>query len=478
VTAESARQWVHIGSGLFALLLRFLTWWQAALLAAAALVFNVIVLPLIGGRRLYRPIDEARGFPIGILLYPLSVLLLIAALPERLDIVAAAWGVLAFGDGFATLIGRRTLATRHARAATTPKRKDATAARAARASTNAEAEMVLEAARSTLPWNREKTIAGTVAFVVFGSVGAVALACWVRPSVSPQPPLMFAFMAPVVAAAVAALVETIPIRLDDNISVPLSAAAVMWLASHITLDALAASRQAIAMQLPWAIGINALVAWLGYRSRTVSTSGAIGGTVIGAVIYAAGGAPAWALLFTTFVVASVTSRLGLERKALLGIAEEHGGRRGAGNAFANCGVAAVAALAAVATPHPVQAWIAFVAALTAGGSDTVASEIGKAWGRATFLVPSLTRVRPGTPGAMSLEGTAAGLVAAFAFGALAGELGLIAANTILPVVIGASAGALVESALGATLEAPGIVNNDVLNFINTAVAAAVALAMA
>jgi uncharacterized membrane protein len=49
---------------------------------------------------------------------------------------------------------------------------------------------------------------------------------------------------------------------------------------------------------------------------------------------------------------------------------------------------------------------------------------------------------------------------------------------MLAVIIGATAGALVESALGATLEGPGILNNDMLNFINTAVAAAVALAFA
>ena len=45
------------------------------------------------------------------------------------------------------------------------------------------------------------------------------------------------------------------------------------------------------------------------------------------------------------------------------------------------------------------------------------------------------------------------------------------------MVVGATAGALVESALGATLEEPGILNNDMLNFINTAVAAAVALVL-
>jgi len=45
-------------------------------------------------------------------------------------------------------------------------------------------------------------------------------------------------------------------------------------------------------------------------------------------------------------------------------------------------------------------------------------------------------------------------------------------------VIGATAGSLLESWLGATLEAPGILNNDMLNFINTAAAAVTALAVA
>ena len=225
-------------------------------------------------------------------------------------------------------------------------------------------------------------------------------------------------------------------------------------------------------------GVNALTGWLGYRARTVSRSGAIGGALVGAIIYVGGGAGAWLLLLVTFLAASVTSRFGLARKEQLGVAEERGGRRGAGNAIANCGVAAVAAIAAATTPFTDAALVALVAALTAGGSDTVASEIGKAWGRSTFLVTTLARVKPGTPGAMSVEGTAAGLIAAFALAATGAALGLIPPLTILAVVAGATVGALLESALGATLEGPGILNNDMLNFINTAVAAGVALAIA
>src|SRR5499427_9197086 len=158
--AERARQWVHIGSGSFALLLRVLTWWQAAALAAVALAFNILALPRIGGRRLYRPADEARGYPLGIVLYPLAVLLLILVFPFRLDIVAAAWAILALGDGTATLAGR-------AKAAKEAKSAKAKSAKARDATTQ------------RLPWNTDKTVIGTTAFIVFGGLGGVALAWWV-----------------------------------------------------------------------------------------------------------------------------------------------------------------------------------------------------------------------------------------------------------------------------------------------------------
>jgi uncharacterized protein (TIGR00297 family) len=473
--SEHARQWVHIGSGAFAILLRWLTWWQAALLALVALAFNLLLLPRLGGRRLYRPSDVVRGFPLGILLYPLSVLLLILSFPSRLDIAAAAWAILAVGDGAATLVGRAL----NAKAAETA--KHSVSAERARHSVSGEKESLAAFAGFAfppLPWNGDKSVAGTTAFIVVGGCAGVALAWWVRPAVTPPPPIAFTLIAPLAAAIAAAFVESIPVRLDDNLSVPMTAGAVLWVASLITPDAMAMARHAVPAALPMALGVNGATAILGYLARSVSISGAIAGAVVGAIIYVGGGFGAWALLFAAFLAASITSRMGLKRKVVLGIAEERGGRRGAGNAIANCGVAAIAAIVALATPYTQPALLALAAALTAGGSDTVASEIGKAWGRSTFLVTTLSRVRPGTPGAMSLEGTAAGLLAAFALAAAAVALGLIPPPSIVAVVVGATLGALVESALGATLEGPGILNNDMLNFINTAVAAAVALAIA
>ncbi|HVB38560.1 MAG TPA: DUF92 domain-containing protein, partial [Vicinamibacterales bacterium] len=308
--------------------------------------------------------------------------------------------------------------------------------------------------------------------------GGALLCWWVRPAVQPEPSLVFAIGAPIAAALAAGFAETVPIKLDDNISVPAIAAVTLWAASLMTRGVAGAAWPDVSMALGPALIANAIVGWGGWRLRTVSTPGAIVGAVIGIIVYACGGPAAWLLLLATFVSAAVTSRLGLRRKVLLGIAEDRGGRRGPGNAIANCGVAAGAALLGVLTPYAGPARLALVAALAAAGSDTVASEVGKAWGSRTFLITRLTRVRPGTSGAMSLEGTAAGLVAAFALAAIGVATSLIPWSTVGFVVVGATAGALVESVLGATLEASGVLDNDTLNFINTAVSVLVTLLLA
>ena len=55
-------------------------------------------------------------------------------------------------------------------------------------------------------------------------------------------------------------------------------------------------------------------------------------------------------------------------------------------------------------------------------SDTVSSEVGKAYGRTTYLATSFEVVPRGTEGAVSLEGTLAGVAAAVLFSVI--SLGL------------------------------------------------------
>jgi uncharacterized protein (TIGR00297 family) len=439
--SESLRQWVHIGVGAVALLLPFLNWYQAVILAAIAVVFNIRVLRTIAGDRLHRPLERQQAVPAGLVFYPTSILLLLLMLPNRMDIVAGAWGVLAAGDGAATLVGRRIGGT-------------------------------------SWPWNRRKTVAGSVALALAGGAAGSFLCWWCRSAIIPPPYPWFSLGAPIVAALVAAAVETVPIRLDDNLSVPLTAATVMWAMSIVSQDLVVAAVTGLPAALLVAVPVNLMVAAGGYAARTVSVSGALVGAVIGTLIYVCAGWQGWVLLLSGFLCAAVTSRMGLQRKTLLGIAEEHDGRRGGGNAIANTGVAAVAALLAVVSYATDAAMLAMAAALVAGASDTIASEIGKAWGTRTWALAPPRSVRPGTPGAMSIEGTAAGLVGAAALAGVAAALSIVPGSALLPIVVGATAGALAESLLAAAFEPSGVLNNDALNLINTAIAAYTAVSVA
>lgn len=436
--SETRRQAVHVAMVGFAFLLRWLTWWQAALFAVSALAFNAFVLPRAGGRHIYRPADVARGASIGILFYPSAVLLLVLALPHRLDLVAAAWAILAVGDGFATIVGRAVDGTR-------------------------------------LPWNADKTWAGLLAFAIAGGTAAVGLASWTAPSIVPVPAPVFLVAAPLAAALVAGLVETVPVRLDDNLSVPFAAGLTLWIASLMSADAWAAHAADVQARIAAAVAINVVMAVVARALGGVTLAGAGVGLLLGVTIYLGAGPAGWTMLLVSFALATATAKLGWQRKSVLGIAEERGGRRGPGNAIANVLVGAAAAALAVLSPDSGAARLALVVALTAGASDTVASEIGKAWGRRTFLVAGFVGVKPGTPGAISLEGTATGLAAAFAMGAAGAALGLIPYQAVGIVVVASTVGAFAESALGATLEPAGVLNNDWLNFLNTAIAVAVAL---
>lgn len=432
--SEVPRQLVHIGVGAIALSLRFLTWQQAAAMAVAAILFNLFVLPRLTDR-VFRPADRDRLWTTGIVLYPLAVLGLILCFRDRLDLAAAAWGILAAGDGMATLVGTTVRSSR-------------------------------------LPWNHEKSVAGLLAFVTAGAIAAVGLLVWTTGG-----PLTVAVVVTgIVAAVVAGFVETVPITLDDNLTVPLAAAAALWSCAifdaAIFLNAWPALQQLALMGLV----ANLIVAVLGWTVRTVTVPGAITGAVIGTIVVAGLGWSGWLLLLATFGLAAATTRAGHARKQRAGIAESRGGRRGPGNAIANTGIAAWAAATALGLPDPTVASLIATAALATAGSDTVASEIGKAFGRTTWLVTSFRRVPPGTTGAVSTEGTLAGVASAAVLAAVASALGLIPAWTIGLVTVSATVASLIEGALGATLEARGILNNDSLNFVNAAIGAALTVA--
>jgi uncharacterized protein (TIGR00297 family) len=226
-------------------------------------------------------------------------------------------------------------------------------------------------------------------------------------------------------------------------------------------------------QLLAALGVTACFAVLAYALGMVSWGGALGGFVVGTAIYASLGPQGFAILALFVVGGSLLTRLGYGRKRRSGTAEAAGGRRGAKNALANCGVAVACALLYTLTSSDVLA-AAFVAALGAAFADTAESEVGQIYGRAPRLITTLGKVLPGTDGAVSLAGTLAGIAAAALTAVLGLALGLIDDPTsMLLVALAAFLGTVVDSLVGALAPRVG---NELTNFLCTLVAAALVVA--
>ncbi len=117
--------------------------------------------------------------------------------------------------------------------------------------------------------------------------------------------------------------------------------------------------------------------------------------------------------------------------------------------------------------------VAFVASLATKAADTVSSEMGKAFGKKTYLITTLKRVPAGTEGGVSVEGTVAGSIAAVMITMLAVMLDVVdggfgAGACVVAALLANS----VESVIGATAQRQyKWLTNEVVNFINTTLGA-------
>jgi len=173
----------------------------------------------------------------------------------------------------------------------------------------------------------------------------------------------------------------------------------------------------------------------------------------------------------------------MAKKEALGIAEGRGGRRGPENVWGSAATAAACALASAFSPaHAALFRLGFVASLATKLSDTCASEIGKAFGKTTYLITTMRLVPPGTEGAVSLEGTLAGMVGSIVLTVYGALVGLLYPR-VLPSALACIGAAFVatncESVIGAVAQDKfAWLTNEAVNFIMTVIGAAVGIGFA
>ncbi|MFY9854250.1 MAG: DUF92 domain-containing protein [Terracidiphilus sp.] len=249
----------------------------------------------------------------------------------------------------------------------------------------------------------------------------------------------------------------------------------------------------------WTMGLSFLLGLAVLQLRAATPGGAFAGTVItaslmfstvtiipGELFPYAPWHTALLPMLALFFLTSAATRLGRETKERLGTAERKQGRTTA-QVTANLGVAALVSDGLARTWLTGSRWLshapaalllaAGLAALAEAAADTVSSEVGQVIGGQPRMITTLRRVEPGTDGAISLVGTLAGAAAAVIVAA-AGSLALDGGAAMFNVsCAGGVFGLFFDSLLGATLERRGWLNNDAVNFLSTAGAAAFALGL-
>ncbi|MCG9892675.1 MAG: TIGR00297 family protein [Thermosynechococcaceae cyanobacterium MS004] len=235
---------------------------------------------------------------------------------------------------------------------------------------------------------------------------------------------------------------------------------------------------------PWLVGVFlnlglGLLTWP-ILKKLLTPAGLLHAWALGVIVWGTLGWAGYAVIVFYFLAGSGVTKIGSAEKEAAGIAEKRSGARGPENVWGSALVGALCALSTLVVPeslHPLLV-LGYVASLSTKLSDTSASEIGKAYGRHTFLITTLKPVPRGTEGAISAEGTVAGVVGSVAIALLAWAVGLISPLGIGFCILAAFIATNFESLIGATLQHRfDWLTNELVNVINTLIGAIAAIGM-
>ena len=213
------------------------------------------------------------------------------------------------------------------------------------------------------------------------------------------------------------------------------------------------------LELLAGLALSLLVGAAGYRRGALSGSGFVGAFITGLLIFGLGGWEWGALLVAFFISSSALSFYRASEKRSVAEKFAKGHRRDLGQALANAGLAAV--LAALSQFRPHSLWFfACDGAMAAVNADTWATELGVLSRHQPRLITTGRPVEAGTSGGVTWLGTASSLGGGLFIGLIAGLGSLVlrqghraAALLVLAAAVGGLVGSLVDSFLGAALQA-------------------------
>ncbi|KAK5574909.1 hypothetical protein RB653_010163 [Dictyostelium firmibasis] len=203
ISSEVSRKCIHIGTGvIFLLVWRIFpqfNWWSRIVVALVPLIisfqYTLIGLGLINDLKTVNSMSRS-GSPRELLLGPLSYGVIISSLPifywfSPISVITI--GVLCLGDGFAAIFGSKYGVKR-------------------------------------IPYNREKTLIGSLAFFVCSFIGTFILLLLLQDRLLYPPIILVPSL--FLVCLISTIVESLPLRDWDNITVSLCSVVTLTLLGY------------------------------------------------------------------------------------------------------------------------------------------------------------------------------------------------------------------------------------------------------
>ncbi|MDC2976893.1 TIGR00297 family protein [Prochlorococcus sp. AH-736-E02] len=223
--------------------------------------------------------------------------------------------------------------------------------------------------------------------------------------------------------------------------------------------------------------INFILIFIFCKIPMMTKGGWISAGILGTILWGCLSWQGWVSVVIYLLFGSLVTKIGFKFKKEQGIAEKRGGRRGPENVW---GSAATGLFLAIMTKfnaaNLVLLKIGFAASFAAKLADTFGSEIGKRFGKDTYLITTFKKVERGTEGAISLEGTLASVLGSIFMAFTMLHLSLISTKShFIIVAVSGFLATLFESIIGARFQNKYKLSNEIVNAIQTSIASVLAI---
>ncbi len=228
--------------------------------------------------------------------------------------------------------------------------------------------------------------------------------------------------------------------------------------------------------------LNLFLISIAQRYPLLTKSGWINAGILGTILFACLGWKGWLSVVIYLFLGFLVTKIGFSYKKSKGVSEGRDGRRGPENVWGSAATGAILAiLLEILHGHgQYLIFIGFASSFSAKLADTFGSEIGKRWGKKTYLITTFKPVSVGTDGAISTIGTFASLVGSFLMTCVMYSLSFLPSlKAFLIVFICGFIATLMESLFGALIQHKiKWLTNEVVNFIQTSFASILSVCLA